>query len=153
MIDWQLQYFEELSTRALFDILSLRQRVFILEQQCLYPDIDAVDLEAQHLAGYVSGQSDGNGVCAYLRLIKPRTASGPCSLGRIVSSPEHRGQGLGKQLVQHGISAANKTHPGSCIKVSAQQHLEAFYQGFGFHTSSAPYDEDGISHIDMLRPA
>lgn len=150
MINWQLQSFVKLTAATLFDVLALRQTVFILEQQCLYPDIDAVDKVALHLMAY---DDDTGSLSAYLRLIAPAETGAACALGRIATSADCRGQGLGKKLVQQGIIAAESTHPGSGIKISAQQHLEAFYQGFGFVTTSAPYDEDGISHIDMLRHA
>jgi len=75
------------------------------------------------------------------------------SLGRVVTSPAARGTGLGRELVAQGIACAERLHPGHAIRIGAQAHLEAFYAGFGFRTVSAPYDEDGIPHIDMLRPA
>lgn len=151
MIDWQLHSFEQLSTRALFDAFELRQRVFVLEQQCLYPDIDATDLDALHLLGYDNRDSHRTTLCAYLRLIKPRAAPEPCALGRIATSAEHRGQGIGKQLLTQGIGAAQSAYPDSPIRLSAQTHLEFFYREFGFKTTSMPYVDDGISHIDMLR--
>jgi ElaA protein len=75
------------------------------------------------------------------------------SIGRVVTSPSTRGSGLGRELVAHGIACAVALHPGHAIKIGAQAHLEKFYGGFGFVTVSAPYDEDGIMHIDMIRAA
>ena len=73
------------------------------------------------------------------------------SLGRILTTNDVRGSGVGRELVAHGIQYAEQLHPGHRIRIGAQQRLEKFYQGFGFETVSAPYDEDGIMHIDMLR--
>lgn len=148
MINWRLQKFEQLSAKDLFDVFKLRQQVFILEQQCLYPDIDDKDLIAQHLLGF-DNKSDQ--LYAYMRILPATDDSGNCILGRIATTSSHRGAGLGKILLEEGIRFAQHSHPGCDIKISAQAHLEKFYQRVGFVTCSEPYDEDGIMHIDMLR--
>ncbi len=151
MLDWQLAPFDKLSNTDVFEILELRQRVFILEQQCIYPDIDRQDLAALHLLGREKSPGSAQQLAAYLRIIVPSKTSAHGSLGRIVISPEFRGQGLGEALLRQGILAAEQACDIDLIKISAQTHLETFYQRFGFETRSAPYDEDGISHIDMER--
>jgi len=148
MIEWQLKRFEELTTKLLFDVYQLRQQVFVLEQQCLYPDIDSKDLRAIHLLGH---DKKNDKLCAYMRIIEPLTDDNSVALGRIVTASAYRGTGLGKILLEEGIHLALQLHPGCNIKISAQAHLEKFYQQAHFVTCSEPYDEDGISHIDMIR--
>ncbi len=150
MIDWTWLSFEQLSNAELYQILALRQDVFILEQQCLYPDLDGYDQAAWHLLGWhtVDGQRR---LAAYLRCLAPGAKFPEMSLGRVLTAPAARGGGLGKQLLEQGIARAERQFPGHPIRIGAQQHLERFYQGFGFNTISAPYDEDGIMHIDMRR--
>jgi ElaA protein len=152
MIEWQWSSFADLAVADLYEMLGLRQQVFVLEQTCLYPDIDGLDPGAHHLLGWrtVDGKRE---LVATLRCLAPGAKYDEMSLGRVVTSPSARGTGLGRELVAQGIACAERLHPGHAIRIGAQAHLEAFYAGFGFRTVSAPYDEDGILHIDMLRPA
>jgi len=150
LIDWQFSRFADLSPFDLYDVLAQRQNVFILEQTCLYPDIDGLDLDAHHLLGWRT--VDGKRVlAAYLRVLAPGAKYDEMSLGRVVTTSAARGSGAGRALLEQGIAHAEALHPGHRIRIGAQQYLERFYQGFGFQTVSAPYDEDGIMHIDMLR--
>ena len=152
MIEWQWSSFAGLAVADLYEMLALRQQVFVLEQTCLYPDIDGLDPGAHHLLGWrtVDGKRE---LAATLRCLAPGAKYDEMSLGRVVTSPSARGTGLGRELVAQGIACAERLHPGHAIRIGAQAHLETFYAGFGFRTVSAPYDEDGILHIDMLRPA
>ena len=151
MITWQWTHFDDLSPARLYAMLALRQEVFVLEQACLYPDLDGLDLHAHHLLGW-QPCTDGQPVlAATLRCLAPGAKYTEMSLGRIVTSPATRGTGLGRELVAQGIALAERLHPGHAIRIGAQAHLEHFYASFGFRTVSAPYDEDGILHIDMLR--
>ena len=152
MIEWQWSSFAGLAVADLYEMLALRQQVFVLEQTCLYPDIDGLDPDAHHLLGWrtVDGKRE---LAATLRCLAPGVKYDEMSLGRVVTSPSARGTGLGRELVAQGIACAVRLHPGHAIRIGAQAHLETFYAGFGFRTVSAPYDEDGILHIDMLRPA
>jgi ElaA protein len=151
MIEWQWSGFADLTVAQLYEMLALRQQVFVLEQNCLYPDIDGLDPGAHHLLGWrsVDGQRE---LAAALRCLAPGAKYTEMSLGRVVTSPAARGTGLGRELVAEGIACAEKLHPGHAIRIGAQAHLEGFYAGFGFVTVSEPYDEDGIMHVDMLRP-
>jgi len=150
LIDWQFSRFADLSPFDLYDVLAQRQNVFILEQTCLYPDIDGHDIDAHHLLGWRT--VDGKRVlAAYLRVLAPGAKYDEMSLGRVVTTSAARGSGAGRALLEQGIAHAEALHPGHRIRIGAQQYLERFYQGFGFETVSAPYDEDGIMHIDMLR--
>jgi ElaA protein len=150
-IDWQWCHFRALSGAEVYAVLAQRQHVFTLEQQCLYNDIDGLDSDAHHLLGWrtVNGQP---ALSAYLRCLAPGVKFTEMSLGRVLTSVDARGMGLGRELVAQGILHAEQTWPGHAIRIAAQQHLARFYAGFGFEIIGAPYDEDGIMHVDMLRP-
>ena len=149
-IDWHFSRFADLTPFDLYDVLAARQNVFILEQTCLYPDIDGYDLEAHHLLGWrdVDGKRQ---LAVYLRVLAPGAKYDEMSIGRVITTPAARGSGAGRALLDQGIAHAEALHPGHRIRIGAQQYLERFYASFGFETVSAPYDEDGIMHIDMLR--
>jgi ElaA protein len=150
MIDWQWRSFHELTNVELYQVLAARQQVFVLEQQCLYNDFDGLDPGAHHLLGWrtVDGKRE---LAAYLRCLAPGAKYEEMSLGRVLTTMAARRSGAGRELLARGIEYAERQHPGHRIRIGAQQYLEKFYQGFGFATISAPYDEDGIMHIDMLR--
>ena len=150
MIDWQFSPFHDLSPADLYELLAQRQQVFILEQTCLYPDIDGLDPVAHHLLGWrmVDGKRQ---LAAYLRVLGPGVKYDEMSLGRVITTQAARGTGAGRALLAEGIARAEALYPGHRIRIGAQQYLEQFYSSFGFETVSAPYDEDGIMHIDMLR--
>lgn len=150
MTDWQWRTFEELSGTEVYAVLALRQDVFILEQKCLYPDIDGYDQASYHLLGWqtIGGKRQ---LAAYLRCLAPGAKYPEMSLGRVLTNPLARRGGFGKELLGEGIARALQQHPGHDIRIGAQRYLERFYQSFGFETVTAPYDEDGIEHVDMLR--
>lgn len=150
MMQWQWSSFDNLSTADLYAVLEKRQQVFILEQQCLYPDIDAIDRRAYHLLGWQE-RNGARELVAYLRCIEPGVKYREASLGRVLSAPSVRGAGIGKQLLEEGIRRIERQFPGHRIRISAQQYLERFYVGLGFRTMSEPYSEDGIAHVEMLR--
>lgn len=152
MIEWQWSSFAELTNSEVYEVLALRQQVFVLEQQCLYNDFDGLDQGAHHLLGWrmVDGRRE---LAAYLRCLAPGAKYEEMSLGRVLTSQAARRSGIGRELLAQGIALAERAHPGHDIRIGAQQYLERFYQGFGFETVSEPYDEDGIMHIDMLRRA
>jgi ElaA protein len=150
MTEWQWLSFAEISGADLYEVLAQRQNVFVLEQQCLYQDVDGLDQAAQHLLGWrvIDGKRQ---LAAYLRCLAPGVKYPEMSLGRVLTTRAARGGGVGRELLEQGIRHAVQQHPGHRIRIGAQQYLERFYTGFGFKTISAPYDEDGIMHIDMLR--
>jgi ElaA protein len=150
MIEWQWRSFAELGNTELYEVLARRQQVFILEQQCFYNDFDGLDQQAHHLLGWrsVDGQRQ---LAAYLRCLAPGAKYAEMSLGRVLTTQASRGTGAGRELLARGIEHACRQHPGHRIRIGAQAYLERFYQSFGFETVSAPYDEDGILHVDMLR--
>jgi ElaA protein len=150
MIEWQWRSFDELSNTELYEVLAERQKVFVLEQQCFYNDFDGLDPGAHHLLGW--READGRReLAAYLRCLAPGAKYQEMSLGRVLTTQAARGSGAGRELLARGIALAERQHPGHQIRIGAQQYLERFYQSFGFRTISAPYDEDGIMHVDMLR--
>ena len=145
---WRWDRFHELSLNNLYAIMRLRQQVFVIEQECLYQDLDDQDLGAHHL--WCSADDD---LLAYLRCLPPGEQSDYSKLGRIVIAPTARGTGLGKELVTRGIKHNLAQWPGTDIKIGAQAHLQRFYEEYGFVKVSEVYDEDGIPHIDMVLEA
>lgn len=149
---WRWSNFAQLSPHDVYAILALRQDVFVLEQQCLFRDIDEIDLQSTHLLGWQLHGAQRT-LIAYLRYVPAGVVYREASLGRVACARAARGMGLGKQLFAAGIKHADQQHPAEGLRISAQQYLATFYAGFGFTTSSAPHLEDGIWHVDMLRPA
>lgn len=150
MIEWQWSRFDQLDAGAVYDMLAARQQVFVLEQACLYPDIDGIDRDAHHLLGW---RVDGGRreLVAYLRCVPPGAKYAEPSLGRVLTTAAARGSGIGVALLENGLRHAQELHPGMRIRISAQLYLRRFYERFGFEATSEPYDEDGIAHIEMLR--
>ena len=144
-VQWQCLGFHALDTHQLYRILQLRQQVFVVEQDCIYQDLDNLDQAGLHLCA-----SRADELLAYLRCLPPGISCQESSLGRIVTSPGARGLKLGRELVRRGIALNFSTWPDSDILIDAQAHLEKLYRGFGFKTVSEPYIEDGIPHIKML---
>jgi ElaA protein len=150
MIAWDWGRLHELSSADLYEALRARQDVFILEQRCLYPDLDGYDLEAHHLLGWITVQGERT-LAAYLRCLAPGTKYAEASLGRVLTTQAARGTGAGRLLVVEGVRRLQSLYPGQPIRIGAQAHLQAFYGEAGFRTVSDPYDEDGIAHVEMLR--
>ena len=146
MFAWEIKFFSELSAQRLYQILKLRQDVFVLEQTCLYPDLDNLDQKVIHVS-LISEEDDD--LVAYCRIIPADLVSPDVAIGRVVVAEGARSQGLAKKLMIKAIEFINEEMQAPAIKVSAQSHLQAFYQSLGFTITSEPYDEDGIEHIDM----
>ncbi len=143
-MDWKTAHFDDLTTRELYTLMRLRQEIFVLEQNCVYQDLDGLDLDAVHILCWEEGE-----LLAYLRALQPGASYPQSSIGRIVVSPAARGRNLGRELVKRGITYNLKTWPNSDIRIGAQAYLEKFYTELGFITDSQPYMEDGIEHIYM----
>jgi ElaA protein len=147
-VNWAWRRFAELGVDGLYDALQLRCRVFILEQGP-YLDPDGIDRHAWHLLG-----RDAQGaLVATLRLVDPGVKYAEPSIGRVVTAPEVRGTGIGRALVAEGMAGCDRLWPGRGVRISAQAHLERFYNGFGFERVGDVYGEDGIAHVQMLRSA
>ena len=136
--------FNELSLDDLYAILNLRQKVFVLEQDCQYIDADYSDQDAFHLLGYKD-----NDLIAYLRAFKPGIKYEGSSLGRIVTEINSRGLGIGKEITKEGVNFLSKEYPDHEIVISAQHRLEHFYVELGFTARGEVYLEDDIDHIQM----
>ena len=139
-----LKEFNELSLDDLYAILNLRQKVFVLEQDCPYIDADYSDQDAFHLLGYKD-----NDLIAYLRAFKPGIKYEGSSLGRIVTEINSRGLGVGKKIIKEGVKFLKKEYPDNEIIISAQHRLEDFYIDLGFTSRGEVYLEDDIDHIQM----
>ena len=136
--------FNELSLDDLYAILNLRQKVFVLEQDCPYIDADYSDQDAFHLLGYKD-----NDLIAYLRAFKPGIKYEGSSLGRIVTEINSRGLGVGKKIIKEGVKFLKKEYPNNEVIISAQHRLEDFYIDLGFISRGEVYLEDDIDHIQM----
>jgi ElaA protein len=148
VMHWQWSRFDDLGVHNLYDALALRCRVFVLEQGA-YLDPDGVDLVSWHLLG-----RDATGTLqAYLRWVDPGVKYTEPSMGRVITSPETRGTGLGRLLVAEGVARHQQFWPGHGIRISAQARLRRFYAEFGFVPVGDEYLEDNIPHLEMCRPA
>lgn len=129
--------------------MRLRSRVFVVEQQSIYLDCDNNDQSARH----VLLTDEEHAIAACARILPPGTLAETPVIGRVVVTPEHRGRGLGYQLMSAAIRECVRLYPAQAIHISAQRHLHQFYEACGFVKDSDPYLEDGIWHIGMTRPA
>lgn len=143
---WTWSRFEELGVDNLYDALALRCRVFILEQGP-YLDPDGLDRHAWHLLG----RDEAGALVAYLRAVDPGRKYAEPSLGRVITSPEVRAMGVGRQLIDAGVRRCAEAWPGQGLRISAQSHLQRLYGEFGFEPVGVPYLEDDIPHIEMFR--
>jgi len=144
--EYILKSFDELKNSELYQILKLRNEVFIVEQNCPYQDIDDKDQESFHVMGWVNGS-----LAAYARILPAGISYNEISIGRIVTGPGYRGSGLGKELVEKSLDYCQIRWGNSAIRISAQLYLLKFYQSLGFKEVGEEYDEDGIPHIEMIR--
>lgn len=149
-MNWQWLSFAELIREELFEIVKVRQAVFVVEQNCAYPDADDLDLVSWHLIGWREDNT-GRDLVAYLRVVFPGKKYPEPSIGRLLTASLARGTGLGKALICEAIARTASIYAHMPIRISAQRYLEKFYSGFGFETVSEPYEEDGIPHIEMVR--
>ncbi|MGK6350626.1 GNAT family N-acetyltransferase [Parapedobacter sp. DT-150] len=142
---WAIKSFDDLSLTELYKILQLRQEVFILEQKCVYSDLDNKDQKSLHLMCWL-----GDTLAAYTRLI-PWGVSYPdaSSIGRVVVAQHFRGQRLGEELMRRSIEAVYVQYGNQTIKIGAQHHLKTFYNHLGFEQTSEPYMDAGILHLEM----
>ena len=149
-IDWRVCRFEELSVAELARIYRARQQVFSIEQQCIYLDADEFDEQSWHLAAWSAEHAVP---LAYARLVSPGGKYAEPSMGRVITTAPARGLGLGRELVRRAVALCAQVHPGHGIRISAQERLARFYGELGFVAVGEPYIEDGIPHLEMLRPA
>jgi len=143
---WDCKKFEELSLHELYAILQLRSEVFVVEQQCVYQDLDNKDQSAWHLMGWKSEK-----LVAYTRLIPPGISYEEPSIGRVVTSPSERKTGLGREAMSISLDMIRELFGESPVKLGAQLYLRNFYCSLGFVQTSEIYLEDGIEHIEMRK--
>lgn len=146
MLEIQIKTFDELQTKELYDLLQLRSEVFVVEQDCVYQDIDGKDQKALHVLGYYQNQ-----LVAYTRLFKPGDYFEYSSIGRVVVKESFRQFGFGKDIMKASIKVIEEGSNGKMIKISAQCYLKKFYNDLGFIEEGDTYLEDGIPHMAMYR--
>jgi ElaA protein len=153
-LTWRFVAFDALTTFELYELLQLRSEVFVVEQACVFQDMDGADAQAMHLLGRLAeGPRKPGQLVAYARCFAAGVKFAESSIGRVVTHDAVRGSGAGHVLLQKAISCLTQQWGAQPIRIGAQARLEAFYRQHGFETSGAPYLEDGIAHIEMLRPA
>jgi ElaA protein len=144
-IKWELKKFKELTVEELYDILRLRSEVFVVEQHCVFLDMDDRDQNSYHLLGRAE-----NKLVAYVRILPPGLAYDEPSIGRVVSSPSYRRKGAGKELMKTALKETYRLFGNLPIMIGAQLYLKEFYENMGFNKCSDIYLEDDIEHIKMI---
>ena len=142
---FEFKSFSELNNDELYDILKLRSEIFVVEQDCVYNDLDGLDKQAVHQFLKKDGE-----IVAYSRLLKPGTRFPEYSIGRVVVKASERGTGLGIQMMEEAKKFILNEWKATSIKISAQPYLQRFYENLGFKVVSDVYLEDGIPHFGML---
>ncbi|WP_297338171.1 GNAT family N-acetyltransferase [Algoriphagus sp.] len=140
--------FDELSVQELYHLLRLRSEVFVVEQNCVFLDQDNKDQKCHHLLLYADKQLAG-----YCRLVPAGLSYPEVAIGRVVSSPEFRGKGIGRKVMELGIEYGQKLYGPCDIRLGAQTYAMDFYKSLGFVSEGETYDEDGIEHIEMVKKA
>lgn len=145
-MEFILKKFYELSLDELYEILQFRTEIFVMEQNCVYQDMDNLDKDSQHLYGIL----DKEMVC-YCRIISPGKVYDQASIGRVISRKKYRGFDFGRKLMSEAVRITESQYPNAGICISAQEYLIKFYEEFGFKVYGESYLEDNIPHIKMIR--
>ena len=149
IVKWDTKPFSELTATELYAMLRLRSEVFVVEQNCVFLDMDNNDQKAYHVMGWI-----GEELVASTRLFNTgQSYEGYQSIGRVVGSPRHRGLGIGKDLMKYSIAECARLFGKGPIKIGAQLYLNKFYSDLGFERSGDMYYEDDIEHIPMIKKA
>ena len=146
MVNWTIKRFDELTLDELYNILQLRNEVFIVEQNCVYNDTDGKDRSAWHLMAV-----ENDRLVAYTRILPPGVSYNDPAIGRVVTSSLKRRSGLGRELMKRSIEACQIFFGKTSISLSAQVYLQNFYESFGFIVAGKEYLDDGIPHVEMSR--
>lgn len=144
-MNWNIKKFNQLKVEEIYKILALRNKVFIVEQECAYLDCDDKDLNSYHLFCEENGE-----VAAYLRILKKGVSYDEISIGRVVVKKNYCGKGIAREMMLKAIEFIENTLKEDTIKIQAQAYLLNFYSSLGFKAVSEEYLEDNIPHIDML---
>lgn len=142
----EVKTFYELSLDELYSILELRSEIFVVEQDCVYQDVDGKDKKALHVLG-----KKENKLIAYTRCFAPGDYFNVASIGRVMVASDHRNHSYGHDIMEASIKAVTEKYQTSCIKLSAQTYLVRFYEAHGFTPTGKEYLEDGIPHIAMIK--
>jgi ElaA protein len=162
-LDWRWKPFSDLTAAEVYDMLAARSAVFVVEQQCIYNDIDGLDKGAWHLLAYSSGPETQNTIKAgasartaasptlagYLRVLLPDASDADIRIGRVLTTSDFRRIGLGSEMLEQALKHIVAQWPDAAIKLHAQAHLQMFYGAFGFEPISDVHDDDGIPHLWM----
>jgi ElaA protein len=152
VIHWRCLPFAALAAGTLYGLLRLRSEVFVLEQSCVFLDMDGLDPQCMHVLGEQVDSSGDVVLGASTRLVPPSLAFAEASIGRVVTSPAARGKGLGHALMAESVRLLEQLWGPQPIRIGAQAHLQSFYRQHGFVSDNRPYIEDGIPHMEMIRP-
>lgn len=145
---FQWKQLDDLSTRELYTIIQAREAVFVVEQACAYQEADGLDVHSWHLSVLKDGE-----LAAYARVVEPGLKYEQPAIGRVLTLAKFRSLKIGYALVAEAIRFTEDRYPGAGIRIGAQAHLQKFYGSLGFEPVGDVYDEDGIPHIDMIKPA
>ena len=147
-LEWRWKAFDDLSPAEVYAMLAARSAVFVIEQNCLYGDIDGLDTDAWHLLAFGPGEQRPP-LAGYLRVLLPDADDTDIRIGRVLTTAAFRGIGLGNAMLERALTHIRAQWPGTPIRLHAQAHLQGFYGAFGFAPVSEIHDEDGIPHVWM----
>jgi ElaA protein len=150
-LQWRCLPFAAMSADTLYRLLRLRSEVFVVEQNCVFLDLDGLDAQCMHLLGETVDEQGAVHLLASTRLVPPGLAFEEASIGRVVTAPAARGGGIGHTLMAESVRQLIALWGEQPIRIGAQAHLERFYNRHGFVSDDKPYIEDGIPHIEMIR--
>jgi ElaA protein len=151
-LEWRWKAFDDLTTAEVYAMLAARSAVFVVEQNCVYGDIDGLDSDAWHLFAFGPGEASSNRrapLAGYLRVLLPDADDTDIRIGRVLTTAEFRGIGLGNAMLERSLTHIRAQWPGTPIRLHAQAHLQGFYGAFGFTPVSEIHEEDGIPHVWM----
>jgi len=151
-LEWRWKAFDDLTPTEVYAMLAARSAVFVVEQNCVYGDIDGLDLDAWHLLAF-GPRADSSGkhapLAGYLRVLLPDADDTDIRIGRVLTTVEFRGIGLGNAMLERSLEHIRAQWAGTPIRLHAQAHLQRFYGAFGFAPVSEIHEEDGIPHVWM----
>ena len=143
-VNWEWKKIDDFSAKEMHEVLYERTKVFVVEQNCVYQEVDELDLNSWHLVG-----KNNNKFIAYARIIFPGVKTNMPSIGRVLVNINYRNMGIAKELLTECLNKCRIEYPNTTIYLQAQFRLKAFYESFGFKTVGDVYDDEGIDHIDM----